>query len=137
MRSRPKIPRSPISSELRTMIRKENESMMSSHSRKIEEDIKKKYQEDEIKEEPIASQDQPVVNVLAKENIKEEEKKKVEEGNIEEVKKKPSNDPMTKTQEFRFAFASRSKIVRSPASKEKKPGDPSKRTNPAPNNKKR
>jgi len=162
MRSRPKIPRTPISQEMLNIIRKENESILKSatHIYRNEAANKKKGENSPNNKTmpplenlspdimPVAQEEQKIVAQPGVVNpiIKVEEEKKITMKNVapakdvpaivqpvttevvpESVKKeepkkeetKKSNDPMTQTQEFKFAFTEKPKIPRTPPKKDK------------------
>ncbi len=154
MRSRPKVPRTPINEELLTIIKKENESILqnSVHIYKNESAKKKAGGQskptedvspapvaairmvDEAKEEPaISSPEKPAPTIQPELDIEIENKRPTEEvktkvpaaaaemkvegdGKKEEGKKDAS---MSTTQEMKFAFKTRTKLVRTPPGKHK------------------
>ena len=154
MRSRPKIPRTPISKELLDMAKKGgNDSFISTSSHAVNE-VKTAEAKEEKKAEsvvpPAPNQEPPVIINEVRKIVEEEIKGAKSEAKVgkpnEEIKgaevpkEQKKTDPMTKTQEFEFAFKSRSKIPHSPAQKDRKPGPPdpsAKKTKELPPKKKR
>ena len=148
MKSRPKIPRTPISQEMLNIMKKENESILKSpHIYKSETTHKKKAVDpaEAAGEKPVPApveeskkdpQERPLPPPPAAEEKKDVEVVKEAAPTIVEPDKKEEHkqgDPMTKTQEFKFAFKSRLKIVRTPPKKDKPASVPEAKAPVAPN----
>lgn len=101
MRSRPKIPRTPMSKEILNLVKKENEVILknTAHAHKNENADKKKAIVEKVD--------------VPEEKVPEEKAEEVKAGSVTEI------DKMTQTQQFRLAFQSRTKIQRTPPKGEK------------------
>ena len=113
MKSRPRIPRTPMSKEIFNLIKKENEVILknATHIYKNENANKKKN----VAEKTVPVKDKPQEESQGNANdiVKEEEKEKekVEEPNTNVLKKV---DELSQSREFEVAFQSRIKIPRTP-----------------------
>lgn len=128
MKSRPKIPRTPINDELLGIARRENESIFAhaSHIKRNEEANKKKARQSPQKVQPPPKEE--TKEEVLKQEVEEEkavpqnEERKGEVAAIEEApaaKEAAEEDPQTK--EFNFAFQTRTKIARTPPEQQERP----------------
>jgi hypothetical protein len=120
MKSRPRIPRTPINDELLGIVKRENESILANanHIKRNEEANRKKMKQSPQKDQSPPKEEAKEELSPAKEEVKATEVPEIKEApSIKVEEKQEPEDP--KRQEFTYAFKTREKIVRTPPEQER------------------